>query len=300
VAENTKIQWCDHSWSPWIGCSKIGSGCANCYAEADFDKRRGMAKWGPHGTRVKTSASYWRQLIKWNEKAEASGKRPRVFPSLCDVFEQWGGEILRSGKTLWCDGRPMTMNDVRCDMFDLIDETPNLDWLLLTKRPENVRKMWPHWQAQTIYEPRRLNNVWLIYSASDQQSLDAGLPHLLTCRDLVPVLGVSLEPLIGPVDLSAYIGGEYVGLPGDTMHASYNAGIDWVIVGGESGPLARPCDRQWIYDVTVQCKRAHVPCFVKQLGAKSVYCGDHYPLRDSKGGDPDEWPEDLRVRKFAI
>jgi protein gp37 len=148
------------------------------------------------------------------------------------------------------------MDFVRRDFFALIDRTSNLDWLLLTKRPENVLRMWPardfgRATMQSVmdsadhpggyYRP----NCWLLYSASDQASLDAGLPHLLACRDLVPVLGLSLEPLIGPVliDLD---------------------GIDWVIVGGESGPGFRPMVIDWVRSIADQCAAAGVSCFIKQ------------------------------------
>ncbi|MEN6449613.1 MAG: DUF5131 family protein, partial [Thermoguttaceae bacterium] len=121
----------------------------NCYAEADFDIRRKRAKWGPNGTRVITSDAYWRQPLKWDAAAAQSGTRHRVFcASLADVFEDWQGPILSSDGTIMgkeyraSGGNRLTMGDVRQRLFELIDSTPNLDWLLLTKRPENIRRMW--------------------------------------------------------------------------------------------------------------------------------------------------------------
>lgn len=341
MGANSKIAWTDHTFNPWIGCTKVASGCSNCYAEADFDKRRHKAKWGPNGTRVRTSGAYWKQPLKWNREAATTGAHPRVFcASLCDVFEQWGGVI--QGTSI------STFNDVRRDLFTLIDDTPNLDWLLLTKRPENIRKMWPEAYGAGRYSPAYVSygeicgpdytpeyhrrNVWLGCSASTQQDLDAAIPHLLACRDLAPVLFLSLEPLVGPVDLgSKSTGGVGVlpvyrqaetvtyrsGLTGEILGVqtgqppyarhSGRAAVDWVIVGGESGPNARPCDVAWIRDIVKQCKSADAPVFVKQLGTAcrgdlEVELSETYAYRGRpahpKGGDPIEWPKDLRVREF--
>ena len=349
MAENSNIEWTDHTFNPVIGCTKVAPGCANCYAEADFDKRRHVVQWGPHGTRVKTSDANWKLPLKWNRQAEAAGVRKRVFcASLADVFEDWSGAVKNSdGADLfvaasepdryvpWRDDflpseqanidaglyRPATLADVRASLFRLIDRTPHLDWLLLTKRPENVRRMWaaPHIDgrgnamdhpetaailkrespclaAEWMYRP----NVWLGTSISDQSTADQAIPKLLKCRDLCPVLFLSAEPLLGPID-----------------EVDHLDGIDWVIVGGESGHNARPCRIEWIRSLVTQCSEAGVPCFTKQLGGNPGHDGAcrgndaHDPnptgthreftpisLQDKKGGDWSEWPEDLRVRQF--
>lgn len=362
MAENTKIAWATHSFSPWIGCSHVHTGCANCYAEAMH--RLGVT-WGPKGTRRRTADSTWRQVERWNRKAadaccsicrgqghggdptrpcrycrgtgNATGESdPRVFPSLCDPFEDWNGPILDSaGNTLYrrymgpartgtrseCDGQPnapLSMDDVRRDFFALIDRCQNLDFLLLTKRPENVRRMWTPTPGLNPKHPGTLeeaeeciyrDNCWLLYSASDQATLDAGLTHLMACRDLAPVVGISLEPLVGPIDLgTAHMRACPYGGQGKHVCDS----VDWVIVGGESGPHARPCSVEWIRSIVEQCREAGVPCYVKQLGSNA--CDERRPLcgqdcearrksefraiNDPKGGDPYEWPEDLRVREF--
>lgn len=378
----TKIEWADYTFNPWIGCQKVAPGCTHCYAES-FAKRYNKAAWGPNGTRVKTSEANWRLPLKWNRYAVdpvASAmrsdfpRRPRVFcASLADVFEDWHGEIRGANKGIlhrcdrchsdWpfkelhargaecdrdCGGlcHSLTMDDLRRDLFALIDATPNLDWLLLTKRPENVRRMWqppdppiPEYsQGRSFYRP----NVWLGTSVSDQATADKAIPELLKLRDLAPVLFLSIEPLLRPVRLtsSAIIPacGDHPDLEGymvgrddgestlyPTRHeALQKSGIDWVIVGGESGPGARPCKLDWIRSIVSQCKTAGVPCFVKQLGshpfderaadehlpsyareaARKYGIGPlvaevtEYKLRDRKGGDPDEWPADLRVREF--
>jgi len=553
MGEKTNIQWTTHTFNPWIGCSRVNSGCANCYAEADMDKRRGRAKWGPHGTRSKTSAEYWNQPKRWDGLAAAERnlweiinenptictidiakivrdkkvgvwlnamaargviegnkgnlggwlplpwQNPRVFcASLADIFEDWKGPIVdHNGNRLYHDNlgyctesevehlsqldNPCTMDDLRADLFRLIDATPHLDWLVLSKRPENIRRMIAdvesskrtscrkcgkerrtgdrfrgshmatsttevesldslhrvdslqkssgrdakrpgissgssdvgqeqdllcgtpsrlslpsgtdskgnHYQSQrrrqnqqstvqpgTGYDERTeasctassqrqpksserveasednsnrggrvadpsttssrgsgeghsvvvrdaaesdfcncdstdleahikyRSNVWLLTSVSDQETANRMISELSKCRDLVPVLGVSAEPMLGPVDLSPWL-----------------SQLDWVIFGGESGPNARPCNIEWIQDGIRQCLDAGVSAFVKQLGAVAVTDDwNHTPwpngvyfdgpednegdrplkviVRHTKGGDPNEWPEKLRVREF--
>lgn len=313
MAETTAIQWTDHTWNPWIGCSKVHTGCLNCYAEADMDKRRGRARWGIHGTRSRTSEAYWKQPIKWNKDAEAAGVRRRVFcSSLADVFEDWGANPIvdsRGDVIVGPNGlQRITMNDIRHELFELIDKTPWLDWQLLTKRPENIRKMW--WgHTVTGFMPCYRENVWLGTSISDQETADKAIPELLKCRDLSPVLFLSAEPLVGPIDLQRGIqsaDGFVTQADGSPKHVADGANsINWVIVGGESGPGARQCNIEWIDDIKEQCRNAGVSCFVKQFGANSVQPtlqGEIVPVRfeDHKGGDMSEWPEDLRVREFPL
>lgn len=331
MAENTKIQWATHTFNLWIGCSKVHTGCEHCYAEA-MAGRFGVT-WGSQGTRRKTSDAYWRKPLKWErEAAMEAGTRPRIFPSLCDPFEDWAGQVIdSSGLPIWCgpagsiphqlqvmpgrtDGimveaglRRMTLDDLRRDFFALIDRTPHLDWLLLTKRPENIRRMWPvpaNGRDQIDLLAAKRENAWLIYSASDQATLEAGLLDLLKCCDLTPVLGLSLEPLLGPINLDECWAP--TGSPSDSC--PYVRGVNWVIVGGESGPHARPCNIDWIRSVVEQCAGAGVPCFVKQLGSRPMcvrpcQCHGHptpmcLHVEHSKGGNPTEWPEDLQVRQF--
>lgn len=372
MAEGTKIAWCDDTFNPFIGCSKVHAGCANCYAEADFDKRRHVAKWGPHGTRVLTSHANWRKPLKWNRDAALTvGEggvfgdvdRHRVFcGSLCDVFEDWRGPIDNAkGNRYWIDRsdgeiavmgeftprdvntaqmRYLTLDDVRRRLFGLIDKTPNLDWLVLSKRPENIRRMMPYRECETcdgsgevpdwngdpvsgtacgspcpeceVLNMKYRENIWLGTSVSDQETADNAIPELLKCRDLAPVLFLSVEPLLGPVDLTQWLSPKM-------SAAKWTPRIDWVIVGGESGPNARPCQIEWIEDIVEQCDAAGVPCFVKQVGQRPVSNGpalDQWPdyvewsadpskagfrlhgLTDRKGGDPSEWPKSLRVQQF--
>jgi len=305
MGEETKIQWADHTFNPWIGCAKVSPGCEHCYAEALMDTRWGKARWGQAGTRVRTSDANWRLPLKWNRAAEKAGERRRVFcASLCDVFEE-NKKVAR-----W-----------RYQLADLIFWTEHLAWLILTKRPENIKKLWRlEYGANEQYLPR---NVWLGVSVENQEQADKRIPLLLQCPAAVRF--VSVEPLLGPVDLdnvtfskwtrgSVLEGGGITTEPrcmGQTIPNCSVPVVDWVIVGGESGPNARPCSIEWIRSIRDQCKAAGVPCFIKQIGREAYdLAGDHLmangeppvgtylDLHDSKGGDPTEWPEDLRVREF--
>jgi protein gp37 len=277
MAENSKIEWTDHTFNPWIGCTKVSPACKNCYAERDFDHRYGKAKWGPNGTRVITSDANWKKPLAWDRAANADGLRRKVFcASLADVFEDWQGPILAAGSQpviLGKDGRAstgdrMTMQDVRNRLFELIDATPNLDWLLLTKRPENVAKMWPAYfpggyiaEAGAMNQEGRRENVWLGTSIENQRWANNRLPYLHQAKrnGLVRTTFVSAEPLVGPVTL-------YGRLNGKTYSHLGGPGIDWVITGGESGPDARPCDPDWFRSLRDQCDACDVPFFFKQWG----------------------------------
>lgn len=340
MAETTKIQWTDHTFNPWIGCAKVAPGCEHCYAEADMDHRRHRVKWGVNGTRSVTSDAYWKQPLKWNRAAACCCRkeqcdyqheagcpqrdRPKVFcASLADVFE--GRDTMP--ESAWTD-----VEGARVRLFDTIDATPNLDWLLLTKRPENILRMWSipaNGRDAGDDLVLRRDNVWLGTSISDQKTADKAIPELLKCRELSPVLFLSAEPLLGPIEFSNVSGRS------DAVQQwgkrALN-GIDWIIVGGESGPQARPCNPSWVRSIKTQCQAAHVSVFVKQMGSNVVTrndmiedvfdsCETGWPdpeveydihgyredfqgadcrirLFDKKGGDPSEWPEDLRVREF--
>lgn len=268
----TTIEWTDYTFNPWRGCTKISPGCANCYAEK-LGKRNPavLGEWGPSGRRVVAAESYWRLPLKWDREAAEAGERRKVFcASLADVFDDWpgqlghssGGEIVmwaRLNDGQWCAGvvcdtpmlyRQLTLDDARIRLWRLIDETPNLDWLLLTKRPQNFRDMlpWPGW-------PRK--NVWLGVSVEDQARADERIPELLATPAAVRFL--SCEPLLGPINLVRWL------TPFHGLHAQHN-GIDWVIVGGESGPQARPMHPAWALSLRDQCQAAGMAFFFKQFG----------------------------------
>lgn len=229
MAENSKIEWTHHTFNPWWGCSKVSPACENCYAEL-WAKRMGHQIWGAKSPRRFFSDAHWRGPIAWNEEARSLKTRKRVFcASMADVFEK-RAELDSQRERLW----------------RLIDETPWLDWLLLTKRPENVEKLVP-WTDGTW--PK---NVWLGTTVENQHYADKRLPHLLRCDAHVRFL--SCEPLLGPLDLEPWIN-----RPGLNS-------IDWVIAGGESGPGARPMHPDWVNGLLDTCREAKIPFHFKQWG----------------------------------
>lgn len=293
-----------------------------------------------------TSTSNWNQLFKWDRMASAGAclgclkypseqcatcsgtgvvkRRQTVFvASLADVFEEWDGPIYARNRKLFPDdtplwfqrsgdfsttleqslaekitgSRPVTYDDVRERLWSYIDRCPNLIFLVLTKRPENILRM---------TEGRYFPNVMFGTSIEDQFYAHERLPHLHAARARCGLgLFVSCEPLLGPVDLGFYLA---------------HIGLHWVIVGGESGAGARPCDIEWVRDIVRKCRAAGVAPFVKQLGSKPAMpladwrailpgrvsllptLGDYSKLRlkHGHGGNTEEWPEDMRVREFPV
>lgn len=230
MAETTKISWADATFNPWIGCAKVSRGCAHCYAEELMDKRYGRVEWGPNGTRVRTSASNWKQPLKWDREAMAAGVRRRVFcASLADVFED----------------RPEVV-EWREHLFGIIQATPRLDWLLLTKRPENVTAFASEATGWDVASHGMPPNAWIGTSVEDRKN---GLPRIDILRTIPSVVRfLSVEPLVedlGPLDLT---------------------GIGWVIAGGESGSAATPMHPDWPISIRDQCVSAGVPFLFKQWG----------------------------------
>lgn len=267
MAENTKIEWAHHTFNGWIGCTKVGPGCDNCYA-ADLSKARLGVPWGPGEPRRHTAASTWKQPRRWNSKAAKLGIRYRVFcASLADVFDN---EVPAE----W-----------RADLFQLIRETPHLDWLLVTKRIGNAPKMA---EAAGGFP----SNVWLGATIVNQAEADRDIPKLLAVQG-PRFRFLSMEPLLGPVSLEEAWHGESAlssecwgqcgwckaGHPplyncqrgrqegGHWFdHPTGRSGLDWIIVGGESGPKARPMHPDWARSLRDQCEAAGVPFLFKQWG----------------------------------
>lgn len=249
MAENSGIEWTDHTFNPWTGCTKLSPACDHCYAEA-WSKRSGIVEWGPRANRRRTSPANWRKPLKWNEQAKAAGQRHRVFcASLADVFDNH-----KSIDITW-----------RMDLWALINQTPHLDWLLLTKRPQNIEKMLPHpWIAGW-------RNVWLGTTVENQLEANRRIPELL--KNPAAVHFLSCEPLLGPVHLLEHLGTSIrISTRFDPESGqcrdrrSVRPGIDWVITGGESGSRARPAHPNWFRDLRDQCAEAEVPFFFKQWG----------------------------------
>lgn len=255
---DTKIEWAHHTFNAWIGCTKVSPGCDHCYAaRQDAHRRWTPDGWG--GPRRRTSAEYWKQPLKWDRAAARKGERHRVFcSSLADVFDN-------QVDAAW-----------RADLWPLIAATPHLDWLLLTKRPQNIKKMLPaDWGSG-------YQNVWLGTTVENQAEADRRIPHLLAVPARVRFL--SCEPLLGPIDLTRVAG--RAGL--DPHWCMKKSGLGWVIVGGESGPGARPMHPDWARSLRDQCAAARVPFFVKQLSS-----GGPKAIKEI-----DAFPEGLRVREF--
>lgn len=242
MSENTKIEWATHTFNPWEGCQKVGPGCDHCYAETRNARyASGTAiNWGPGAPRRRTSASNWAKPIAWNAAHDAffaeHGHRQRVFcASLADVFDN---EV----DPAW-----------RMDLFSLIAKTPKLDWLLLTKRIGNVQKMS---SGDGLMFDMLASRVWLGATIVNQDEADRDIPKLLA----VPAARrfLSMEPLLGAVDLTPMF---------EHRAEQWNdTGVDWVIVGGESGPGARPMHPDWARDLRDQCATAGVPFLFKQWG----------------------------------
>lgn len=322
MGQDSKIQWCHHTFNPWRGCTKVSAGCTNCYAET-LSKRNPavLGVWGDLGTRVVASESMWRQPLRWNDEARKSGERRRVFTaSLADVFED----------------RPELVAP-RNRLFGLIVATPSLDWLVLTKRPETAvryyqrKHMWLAAEAyrDLVYGPESEvslgdglahwppHNVWQGVSVEDQATADERIPHLLKIPAAVRF--VSYEPALGPVTFfdrdegvlrgpAVVVSGGMTASTPDEPPEGYDdsySGIDWLIAGGESGSHARPCYLAWLRSARDQCAAAGVPFFMKQWGSNrrfseaEIWAGEAGRIvRDPKGGNPEEWPDDLQVRQF--
>lgn len=225
----TNISWTDYSFNPWIGCAKVSEGCKNCYAEEFTNRRLETGLWGADAKRRQRPESAWKDPLSWNRKAGRDGLRLRVFvASLADVFED----------------RP-DLEAPRRRLWETIRATPNLDWQLLTKRPENIARLLPaDWSLNLNGYP----NVWLGVSAENQARWNQRVPTL--CQIPAVVHFVSYEPALGPVD------------PAHT----YPLVPEWVICGGESGPHRRIFDPQWARDVRDQCKVLGIAFWFKQGG----------------------------------
>lgn len=290
MGKDTGISWCDHTFNPWWGCTKVSAGCANCYAETTAT-RWGHKVWGENTARRFFGDKHWAEPIAWNAAAKRDGVRRRVFcGSMCDVFEA------RADLTL-----------PRFKLWNLIASTPSLNWLLLTKRPENA-----HWSKFLPWSRgKEWENVWIGTTCENQEMADLRIPQLLSIPAKIRFL--SCEPLLGPIDIThtndgrfvTQLNGHYlIDCHADPKSAVTHATLDWVIVGGESGSKARTYDMGWAAAIIRQCKDAGVAVFHKQVGSNAVFgCGDDlggYPFNGEhrSGADPAEWPEDLRVQEF--
>lgn len=261
--EDTKIEWATHTFNGWEGCTMVSPGCANCYAATRNARWNGgtALNWGKGAPRRRTSAANWKLPLKWNREVEAEWenfiagvsagadmpwvKRPRVF---CSSLADWlDDEVPLEWQT---------------DLLRLIEATPNLDWLLLSKRPENWEGVMTNALLDGVdmvhewVNGRPPANVWIGTTVEDQQRADERIPFLLEIPARVRFL--SCEPLLGPLKIDHIRLADNQWFPMQHLH--------WVICGGESGPGARPMNPEWARSLRDQCQAAHVPFFFKQWG----------------------------------
>lgn len=278
MGADTKIERCHHTFNPVIGCTAVSPACDGCYAEAWVNGRMG----GDFSQRRVTSDENWSKPLRWNRAAAAEGRRDRVFcASLADVFDN-----------KWPEG-------VRERLWRLIYSTPHLDWLLLTKRPQNIRKMLPAPEEWARIRRR----VWAGITAENQTELDRRAPALFEAFgwDWPAVFFASCEPLLGPLNLQPWLHPVIASCPsgfcrhgqrceheGDLRRGCEGVvrpAFDWIIGGGETGKGARPVHPRWADDLALQCDRARVPFLWKQWG-------DWAPTHPAWPG-----PEAMRVGK---
>lgn len=263
MSKDTAVNWADHSWTPWEGCTKQSLGCRNCYAEVrDGRNLSGTGPhWGPGQPREEMAESNWRQPLSWESIAAKTGTQPIVLAGeLCD----------------WCDDDPGVPNGARTRMWDLIRQTPHLRWALLTKRTEKI----------SCFLPEDWGEGW------DNVVLGATVEDRATLSRIDDIRAVSakarflsIEPLLeslGEVDF---------------------AGINWVILGGESGHTARTFRPEWAESILRQCREQGIPFWMKQLGAAPVYLDheihltdldkNHEERRSNNGEDWNRWPVEL-------
>jgi len=239
MAENTKIEWADHTWSPVWGCTQVskvetgGGGCDNCYAMT-LAHRFGT---GWNGAPMREFGDrHWNEPVRWNKRAAASGKRPKVFPSMCDPLDKdWPIEL-------------------RERFWRLVEATPNLTWLILTKRIGNAERLGPG-----AIIGRWPSNVWLGATVVNQAEADRDIPKLLEVPAAKRFL--SIEPMLGPISFEGMFASTRINDGTNVLEA-----LDWVIVGGESGRGARPMHPDWARGLRDQCEAAGTPFLFKQWG----------------------------------
>lgn len=249
MSENSKISWTDHTFNPWWGCVKVSPACDHCYAES-FSNRVGQKVWGADAPRRFFGDKHWNEPLKWDRDAMKTFGRPaRVFcASMADVFEDRA-----------------ELEPHRQRLLQLVNASPNLDWLLLTKRHTQLAR---YGQVFTQFGNARLGVT------VENQTYDFRLVHDVTW--------VSAEPLLGPLEL---------------FFASIQSDLNWVIIGGESGSGAREMKLEWAVSLIEQCKKIGVAVHFKQTGD---VLARKLGLKDKSGKDPNEWPKELQIQEFPV
>lgn len=334
MADKSSIEWCDATWNPIRGCSRVSPGCDNCYAIGVAHR----FSWGGGLTRVRKATSAEREADRSHrtERTDWTGN-VQLVPSELERPLRWR----RPRRIFVCSGadlfHPKVPEDYIRAVLGVAMLAPRHQFLLLTKRPERMREIFGNLLESAVFSwlldaarlfgvlnsgfPPELAwplpNVWLGTSVEDQERADARIPDLLACPAAVHF--VSAEPLLGPLDVLEWMGGAPIaraiahhhrtghecggqGFTADCAQcgiewAAGDPKIDWVIVGGESGARARPFDVHWAHEIVKDCASAEIPVFVKQIGASPIHGNDPYPISDRKGAVPDDWDPEIRVRQ---
>ena len=309
MSEKTAIAWCDSTLNFWEGCTKISEGCANCYA-ATRDQRFHRGKhWGPCAPRLNHVVSATKKVLAWNKQGAVCDTCGTHITQRADAFDCECGaativgthrrRVFLGSLMDWLD--PEVPATWLAAALDDVRRCPELDFLLLSKRLESWRTRLEDviavseipeaktWASEWLCGTRIPQNIWLGTTVENQAMADKRIPELL--RIPAKVRFLSVEPLLKPIALQC-------ALPSSLSDAD-DQFVDWVIVGGESGHKARPCNVEWIRSIVKQCAEASVNCFVKQMGRKPILPdGTTVWLCDRAGADPAEWPADLRVQQF--
>ena len=265
MGKNSKISWCDHTVNFWQGCHKVSEGCKNCYMFRD-KKRYGQDA----SVVVRSKPATFNKPLSWGDPA-------KVF--VCS----------------WSDFFIEEADEWRTEAYDIMQQTPHLTYLLLTKRPENIASRWGG--AQSLAK-----NIWLGVTAENQEEANKRIPILL--KTPATKRFVSIEPMLGPIDITPFLHYATIGKDSGDFENPHTGEIetievpvyknsenrlDWVIVGAESGPYRRPFKIEWVRSIVEQCKVARVSVFVKQLH-----------IDGKVSGNMEEWPEDLRIQEFPV
>lgn len=329
MSSGSSIEWTEATWNPVVGCTRASRGCDHCYAVTMTHRLEAMGRTKYAGLTVLNGRGdrHFNGVVRTVPEAleiPLHWRKPRMIfvNSMSDLFH---GGIYGQGHddSTWKEGKFNAAGfEFLLEVWHTMLRCPRHTFQILTKRPRIMADMVPRVMAK-LNQDAPLPNVWLLASCEDQEQLDKRVPPLLRCP--AAVRGLSLEPLLGPIDLAPYIGAREIEAGSYRDHEAVRADwlwhLHWVIIGGESGGGARPCNIDWIRSIIAQCREAGVACFVKQLGAlprehinvfnsgawpkdqKAIADGDEQVLiclKDRKGGDPVEWPADLRVREFPI
>lgn len=297
MTENTLIEWAEHTWNPWMGCTKVSDGCKNCYAETFADHRMGMAEWGKDGTRVLTKG--WRDPGKWHRRIMKRWRESNAVANSNPLLNMKNPvareKVFTASLSDFFEDRP-EVSARRAEAFRMMAEWQALQFLILTKRPTNISRLTAEaigstfWNVSIENFADHFGNVTFGVSTENQHWWDQRVPLLAAapgrCRF------ISIEPLLGPIHLNSH------GL----LDSLRERGTVWLVVGGESGPGARECEIEWIESIIGQVDARGddgVAVLVKQIGSNPRWRGEKFDVRlgDEKGGQIDAWPTTIRVRQ---